>query len=118
MELLKNIGKIIMAALFAILTATGALAYSTVYPTEYGQPRMGAYSAVVPYGQGMYNYLSPPIALTRYGSDYHISNLRTAVYPNYPVTYLPTMHRPYMGYPYGIDRTPYVRTRTYGTGFY
>ena len=118
MEFLKKLSKIVLIAALAIVASVSALAYTTVYPMEYGQHRIGAYTSISPYGQGFYNYMTPPIALTRYGNDYSISNIRTAVYPNYPYTYLPSMQRPYFGYPYGIDRAPAVRYSSSGNGFY
>jgi hypothetical protein len=114
MNLFKKIASVALAAFMFAVTATGALAYSTVYPMEYGQPRIGAYTSVFPYNQGMYNYLTPPIALTRYGAEYDITNIRTAIYPQFPFTYHATITRPYMGYPYGIDRSPTVLYSSYG----
>lgn len=96
----------LMVAAVAAVSSMNATAYSTVYPTEYGQHRIGAYSSTFPYEQGMYNYIAPPTALTRYGADYHISNIRSAVYPQYPFTLNVNLHRPYFGYPYGTDRVP------------
>ncbi len=109
MKLLNKISLIVVGALMALATLMSAHAY--VYPVEYGQPRIGAYTSTFPSAQGMYDYLSPPVALTRYGADYHLSNIRQAVYPRYPVTYIPNMHRPYYGYPYGFG-SPNIHWRS------
>jgi len=114
MKMLKKIGMTLMAAAFVLITAVAAHAYTYAHTYEYGQPRIGAYYSVSGYAQGMYDYVSPPVALTRYGADYHIDNIRLAAYPNYPTTYLPTMQRPYFGYPYGFGRTPTVSWNSYG----
>ncbi len=115
---MKNHLKTIILALLAITLATPALSY-TVYPVEYGQHRVGAYTSIFPPAQGFYNYVAPPTALTRYGQEYHIWNLRTVVYPSYPYTYAATIHRPYFGYPYGIDRRASIYARSLsGYGFY
>jgi hypothetical protein len=113
-KMFKKMSKAIVGLFLLALAALPALSYSVAYASEYGQPRIGAYYSYTAYNQGMYNYVSPPVALTRYGSDYYISNIRTAVYPQYPFTYMATIDRPYMGYPYGIDRTPITHYSSYG----
>lgn len=95
---------VFMVALAALFVLPGALAYRTVYSSygSYGQPRIGAYTTSYTYAQGMYDYVSPPIGLTRYGADYYYgSNIRSAVYPQYPVARVPNLYQPYYGYPYG-----------------
>ncbi len=115
MKMLKNLQKAaLMVVLAAILLVPSALAcggsycggaYGTAYPYPYyigyGQPRIGAYTSQFPVDQGMYDYISPPIGLTRYGADYNIYNIREPVYPDYGVARVPNLYQPYYGYPYG-----------------
>ncbi len=113
MKMFKNLQKaILMVVLAAILLLPSTLAYcgssycgGTAYPNAqyvgYGQPRIGAYTAQFPVDQGMYNYISPPLGLTRYGADYNIYNIRDPVYPDYGVARVANLYQPYYGYPYG-----------------
>jgi len=108
MNLFQNLNRAIMAiVLLALVLVPSSLAYgyntATPYPYYfgYGQPRVGAYTTQFPYAQGMYNYVSPPIGLTRYGADYYITNLREPVYPEFGIARVPNLYRPYYGYPYG-----------------
>ncbi len=125
MKLIKKLLTICMAALFAALTLIPAtLAYNYHVTRPYGAyfdggiPRIGAYSSTWGYGQGMYNYVSPPIGLTRYGAAYHWgSNVRWQLYPQYPSLMAPGHFRPYYGYPYASFGSPYwEHYKYYGTG--
>jgi len=114
MKMIKQLMRIALAAVVAVLALVPAMAY-TVYTGGY-QARIGAYTAYAPYGQGFYDYLTPPTALTRYGAEYHYSNIRSAVYPSYPWTgldYTARLYRPYFGYPYGTG-SPVVSWRSSG----
>lgn len=121
MNFLNHIKKVALLALLTLLVALpAALAYPVAYPyPSYfndGQTRMGAYTTQYPYDQGFYDYVSPPIALTRYGSDYNIYNIRDAVYPDFPATRIANIYKPYYGYPYtGYDNPVQLRNQPYGT---
>lgn len=96
-----------MLILFGLIMAVvpSALATSWVYPTHnfgYMQPRVGAYTAQFGVNQGLYDYMTPVLGLTRYGADYNYGvNIRNAVYPQYPNARIPSLYQPYYGYPYG-----------------
>lgn len=115
MKILQTIA-VLLAMLFAAVTLIpAALAVSWGYPSMYGQPRIGAYWSVTLPNQGMYDYIAPPTALTRYGAQYQISNIRQAVYPRSPYTYSANLYRPYFGYPYGTGNYR-LRIGTYSNG--
>lgn len=103
MKLTKKMQKIAMALLLAVLVAMpSALAVGWTHPTQvYGQPRIGSYTTTWAPHQGMFNYVSSPIYLSRYGAQWHVNNVRLAAYPSRDhATYMPQLHAPYLGYPY------------------
>ncbi len=121
MNFLDKIKKTVLVALVALVATAmvpATLAYPVSYPYpsyfNYGQTRMGAYTTQYPYAQGFYDYVSPPFALTRYGADYSIYNIRDAVYPEYPAVRVPNIYQPYYGYPYRSYANPVsYRYQTY-----
>jgi hypothetical protein len=121
MNFLDKIKKAMLVVLLSLIVALpAALAYPVSYPYpsyfNYGQARMGAYTAQYQYAQGFYDYVSPPIALTRYGADYNIYNIRDAVYPEFPAVRVPNIYEPYYGYPYASYGNPVnLRYQPYGT---
>ena len=121
MNFLDKVKKALLVVLLTVVALPAAFAYPVTYPYpsyfNEGTPRMGAYTTSFPYAQGFYDYVSPPIALTRYGADYSIYNIRDAVYPEYPAVRVPNIYRPYYGYPYASYGTPvYMRYNTYYGG--
>lgn len=101
--MLQKAKKLVLALLIVALVALpSTLAVGWAYPVQtYGQPRVGAYTAIYGPNQGMFNYVSPPTMLTRYGAQYHVSNVRWADYNEDFVSYMPSLYTPYRGYPYG-----------------
>ncbi len=101
----KTFLTLVTAALLAIALAPAAFA-GTVYSgyatheTRLGAYTSSSYASTWGWGQGFYDYLSPPIATYRYGAQYHWgSNIRDTAYTGYP-TRVPNQYQPYYGYPF------------------
>jgi hypothetical protein len=104
MKMLQTAKKLILAMLIVALVALpSTLAVGWAHPSYAATDnyRIGAYSAIYRPHQGMYDYIAPPTMLTRYGAQYHVSNVRWAGYNQDFVSYMPSLHAPYRGYPYG-----------------
>jgi|GEM_PF-2079576 len=106
MKLFNKLIGICLMALFAfsILPATLAAWGGTTYPYasywQTGQTRIGAYTSTWDWNQGLYDYVSPPIATYRYGAQYNYGfNIRDPQYLQYP-SRITNIYKPYYGYPY------------------
>jgi len=109
---------LVLAALIALPSVLSYGYYGYAYPNQQywnAETRMGAYGSSFGYAQGMYDYVSPPIALTGLGHQYSVSNVRDAVYPQYPVTHFSNAYRPYYGYPYRSYGNPAWEAYRWGT---
>ena len=124
MKLFKKLIAICLMAFFALSIVPATLAYNyhivKPYDSYWGtsQARFGAYSSYWPPGQGFYNYVSPPIALHRYGHTYNYAyNTRWPTYATagaYPAR-ISNIYKPYTGWPAGwYGSQPWTYYKQYG----